>query len=67
MVPLFLGAVRRADDMAIALESKGFRSGRKRTPYRQYEFGAWDAVSLFVMVALTTAVFWVKASGYGRV
>jgi energy-coupling factor transport system permease protein len=65
LVPVFLGAVRRADDMAIALESKGFRSGARRTSHMAYPFGGWDVACLSGMAAMTIAAFWLRASGYG--
>jgi energy-coupling factor transport system permease protein len=65
LVPVFLGAVRRAEDMAIALESKGFRSGAKRTSHKRYPFGGWDVACLCGTAALMIGAFWLRAEGYG--
>ena len=67
MVPVFLGAVRRADDMAIALESRGFRPGLKRSFFKVYSFGGWDIVCLLGMAAMAIAAFWARAQGHGGV
>jgi energy-coupling factor transport system permease protein len=52
IVPVFMAALRRADNMAMALEARGFQSGRKRTTLQRYPFGAVDAVALAVIVLL---------------
>lgn len=35
LIPVFMGALRRADQMAIALEVRGFNSGRSRTSFQR--------------------------------
>jgi energy-coupling factor transport system permease protein len=52
IVPVFMVALRRADNMAMALEARGFQSGRTRTMLQRYPFRAADAVSLAVLVVL---------------
>lgn len=46
IVPVFVGALRRADRMAMALELRGFNSGRIRTTYLRARVTARDAVAL---------------------
>lgn len=57
IVPLFVSAFRRADDLALAMEARGYRIGAKRT--RMYEakvsFQDW-AVLLFVLILLLIAL-----------
>jgi energy-coupling factor transport system permease protein len=55
IVPVFMAALRRADNMAMALEARGFQSGRKRTTLQRYPFGALDAVALAVVVLLAVS------------
>jgi energy-coupling factor transport system permease protein len=66
LVPVLIGALRRADRMAMALELRGFNSGRPRTTYLRARAGTADAVAGVVLV--TTAVVYVAlwASGVGR-
>jgi len=66
IVPVFMGALRRADLMAMALESRGFgRPGeRTRLPRRRTA-----ADHLVVAASLTLVAFYVWAwqSGFGRI
>jgi energy-coupling factor transport system permease protein len=48
LVPLTIGAFRRADELAEAMESRGYRGGEGRTRYRELRFRAWDALALAV-------------------
>jgi energy-coupling factor transport system permease protein len=66
LVPVLIGALRRADRMAMALELRGFNSGRPRTTYLRAQAGAADALA-GVLAATTTAIYvglW--ASGAGK-
>ena len=60
VVPVFLGALRRADRMAMALEVRGFNSGRPRTAYPRPPFGLRDAFVLGTAagVALIYVLIW---------
>ena len=48
LVPLTVGAFRRADELAEAMESRGYRGGEGRTRYRELHFRTRDAVALAV-------------------
>ena len=50
LVPLTVGAFRRADELAEAMESRGYRGGEGRTRYRELRFRARDALALSVTV-----------------
>ena len=50
LVPLTVGAFRRADELAEAMESRGYRGGEGRTRYRELRFRARDALALCVTV-----------------
>ena len=60
IVPVFMGALRRADGMAMALEARGFQSTRPRTTFEQFPFRASDSVALAVAVgvALVYVALW---------
>jgi energy-coupling factor transport system permease protein len=45
LVPVLIGALRRADRMAMALELRGFNSGRARTTYLRARAGRADVVA----------------------
>lgn len=52
LVPLFVGAFRRAEKMATAMEARCYRGGEGRTKYKVLAFGKAD-----VTVTVLTAVF----------
>lgn len=58
IVPVFIGALRRADNMAMALEARGFQSTRPRTFYQRYRFRLSDAASLLVLLAVMAVYLW---------
>lgn len=49
LVPLFVSAFKRAEELATAMEARGYQGGEGRTKYRQL---SWSAVDSFLMVAL---------------
>jgi len=48
LVPLTVGAFRRADELADAMESRGYRGGEGRTRYRELRFRVMDALAVAV-------------------
>lgn len=46
LVPLFINAFRRADDLAIAMEARGYRGGEGRTRFRELDFRRVDGATL---------------------
>ena len=62
IVPVLLGALRRADRMAMALELRGFNSGRPRTTYPRARAGWADAVAGTAAAATAGAylVLWAR-------
>ena len=55
LVPLTIGAFRRADELAEAMESRGYRGGEGRTRYRELRFRARDALALAAAVLVLVA------------
>lgn len=55
LVPLLVGAFKRADELAEAMESRGYRGGRGRTRYRELHFRLRDALALVVVTVVLTA------------
>lgn len=52
ILPLFLIALRRAEDLVIAMESRGYVPNQERTAYRQYHLVRRDWVALAVLVGV---------------
>jgi len=66
LVPVLIGALRRADRMAMALELRGFNSGRPRTTWLRARAGVADAVAGTLVVATAAIYLALWASGVGR-
>jgi len=56
LVPLFVSAFRRADDLAVAMECRCYRGGEGRTRLRQMKITAVDWWSIVPAVLLTASV-----------
>lgn len=52
LIPLFVNAFRRADDLAIAMEARGYRGGEGRTKFRVLKFTCHDFLVLIIITAL---------------
>ena len=59
IVPVLLGAISRADDLALAMEARGYRSGQPRTFFSRLHFGASAWTFMLVTSAAVGALFWV--------
>jgi energy-coupling factor transport system permease protein len=65
VVPVLIGALRRADRMAMALELRGFNSGRPRTIHLRARAARRDAVAGLVAGATFVCYVALWASGAG--
>lgn len=63
LVPLFVGAFRRADELAMAMESRCYRGGEGRTRLRVLRLGPSDALVLVGSLVLFALV--VVAGSFG--
>ncbi|HWL25495.1 MAG TPA: energy-coupling factor transporter transmembrane component T [Ureibacillus sp.] len=61
LVPLFVSAFKRAEDLATAMEVRGYRGGEGRTRYRKLKWDWRDSVSLIVLVALAALLFYLRS------
>ena len=66
VVPVFMGALRRADAMAIALETRGFGRQAERTRFARSRFGLRDAAAAALLVIVVGCYLWAWVHGYGR-
>jgi len=55
LVPLFLSAFRRADQLALAMESRCYRGGEGRTAFTLLKFRARDYLALSCVLLLSAA------------
>lgn len=56
LVPLFVSAFRRADELAMAMEARCYRGGQGRTRMKVLQFTLFDLWAALVMLALTAAI-----------
>lgn len=56
IIPLFIGAFRRAEELATAMESKCYRGGANRTRFRVLKFSKADLFILIYTVLFTAVV-----------
>ncbi|TDL30521.1 energy-coupling factor transporter transmembrane protein EcfT [Jeotgalibacillus sp. S-D1] len=62
MIPLFVNAFKRAEDLATAMEVRGYRGGEGRTKYRLLKWEPRDTFALLTLVILAAVLislrFW---------
>jgi energy-coupling factor transport system permease protein len=66
IVPVFMGALRRADAMAMALETRGFSRAGERTTFVRSRYAAPDLVAGALMLLVVAVYLWAWVRGYGR-
>ena len=57
LVPLFVSAFRRANDLAMAMEARCYHGGKGRTQYRPLRYARRDAVAYLILILYLAAVF----------
>lgn len=65
MVPLFVASFRRADELATAMEARGYRGGEGRTRMKELTMTARDAVAGVALVAYAAVAAYLRISGRG--
>ena len=63
LVPLFVSAFRRADELAVAMESRCYHGGDGRTRMKQLVWHTRDTVAILVMVLILAAVIVLRHFG----
>jgi len=61
LVPLFVSAFKRAEDLAVAMEVRGYRGGEGRTRYRQLKWH-WRDTTIMVLLAVLVVVLFLLRS-----
>lgn len=57
IVPLFVSSFEKADDLAIAMLSRGYDSDKARSEYRRFKIGRKDVMSTLVFIVFTAVYF----------
>ena len=57
LVPLFISAFRRANDLAMAMEARGYHGGEGRTKMRPLEYKRRDRCAYLVLAGYLVIMF----------
>ncbi|CAH0130392.1 Energy-coupling factor transporter transmembrane protein EcfT [Peribacillus frigoritolerans] len=61
LVPLFVSSFKRAEELATAMESRGYRGGEGRTKYRQLNWKTSDSLLMVSIGVLTFMLFLLRS------
>jgi len=53
LIPLFVSSFKRAEELAIAMEARGYRGGEGRTKYRLLSWNFSDSLQILILIILT--------------
>lgn len=60
LVPLFISAFRRADELATAMEARCYRGGENRTRMKELRYQARDGIALGIIVLLVVILLFMR-------
>ena len=67
MIPVFMGALRKANNMAMALEARGFGFSPAPTSYIDYPIRPRDRIAFALLLVIGLAQFMIYYIGYGAI
>lgn len=60
LIPLFVSSFNRAEDLATAMEARGYHGGEGRTKYRKQEWRKNDTLAVILFIALTVTLIFLR-------
>jgi energy-coupling factor transport system permease protein len=60
LVPLFVSAFRRANDLAMAMEARCYRGGEGRTKMKPLKYASRDFIAYLALIAYVGAIFYLN-------
>lgn len=60
LVPLFISAFKRAEELATAMEARGYKGGEGRTKLRQLQWAGLDTIMMIMLVALGIVLLYLR-------
>lgn len=60
LVPLFISAFRRADELATAMEARCYRGGDNRTRMKELRLAVRDGLAMAAIIGLIVTLVWLK-------
>jgi energy-coupling factor transport system permease protein len=67
IIPVFMGALRKANNMAMALEARGFGRNNPPTSFIEYRMTTRDAGAAAVLLGVGALAFMLYWTGYGEI
>ena len=67
VIPVFMGALRKANAMAMALEARGFGMNPRPTSFVDYPMRPRDFAALAILFVIATGYFMLYWKGYGAI
>jgi len=67
IIPVFMGALRKADAMAMALEARGFGREGRPTSFIEYPVAPRDIMFSVILFLIGFAYFMIYKTGYGAI
>ena len=56
LIPLFVSAFKRANELALAMECRCYKGGEGRTRMKQLKFGMRDIIAVLIMAAMIALI-----------
>lgn len=60
LVPLFVSAFKRAEELAMAMEARGYQGGEGRTKLRELTYVTRDIVMFIIFIVMVIGLFFVR-------
>lgn len=60
LIPLFASAFRRAEELALAMEARGYQAGTRRTRLRENHWGTLESLSLGALLVLLPLLWYLR-------
>ncbi|WP_139365020.1 energy-coupling factor transporter transmembrane component T family protein [Litchfieldia alkalitelluris] len=61
LIPLFISSFKRAEELAVAMEARGYRGGEGRTKLRVLRWGIIDTMMIALLVLLSIGLFLLRS------
>ena len=57
LIPMFISAFKRADDLAVAMEARGYNASNVRTTYRNLNWRMRDTLALSTIIIIAIVIY----------
>lgn len=57
LIPMFISAFKRADDLAVAMEARGYNASNVRTTYRKLNWRMRDTLALSTIIIIAIVIY----------